>query len=100
MKECKFHWTINNFANYYNQKQLLWQQCQTTSNKKVSVFDTWLSKVQIIILSQALQCTKNNTLWPFVQKGCAPLHQTTAQVKLIPLHVTRNHGKLAACKVL
>jgi len=34
--EFKLHWTINNFAIYYNPKQLCWQQYQTTSNKTAS----------------------------------------------------------------
>src|SRR6218665_355537 len=32
-----------------------------------------LSKLQLIILSSALECTKNNTLRPLAQKGCALL---------------------------
>jgi len=38
-----------------------------------SLFYTLLSKVQLIILSSALECTKNNTLWPLAQKGCVHL---------------------------
>ena len=33
MNEFKFHWTVNNFATYYNPKKLWWQEYQTTSNK-------------------------------------------------------------------
>ena len=36
MNEFKHNWTINNFATYYNSKQLWWQQYQTKSNKKAS----------------------------------------------------------------
>jgi len=36
MNEFKLHWTINNFASYYNPKQLWWQQYQITSNKRAS----------------------------------------------------------------
>jgi len=36
MNELKLHRTVNNFATYYNPKQLWWQQYQTTSNKKAS----------------------------------------------------------------
>ena len=32
-----------------------------------------LSKVQLIILYSALECTKNNMLWPLAKKGCVPL---------------------------
>ena len=78
MNEFKLHWTINNFATYYNPKQLSWQQYQTTSNKKASwinfIFSchTWLSKVQIVILSLTLECTGNNKLQQFAKRGCAP----------------------------
>ena len=36
MNEFKLHLTVNNFATSYNPKQLLWQQYQTTCNKKAS----------------------------------------------------------------
>jgi len=36
-------------------------------------FYTRLSKRQLINLCSALECTKNNTLRPLAQKGCAPL---------------------------
>ena len=39
------------------------------------MFYTRISKVQLIILSSALGCTKNNTLRPLAQKVCAPLIQ-------------------------
>src|SRR6218665_3660696 len=32
-----------------------------------------LLKVQLIIFSAALECTKKSTLQPLAQKGCAPL---------------------------
>ena len=41
-------------------------------NKK-SRFFTRLLTVQLIILSSALECTKNNTLWDLAQEGVAPL---------------------------
>ena len=40
---------------------------------KTNRFITWLSKVQLIILSSAREYTKNHTLRPLAQKGCAPL---------------------------
>src|SRR6218665_2552517 len=43
------------------------------SNLKNPVLSTRLSKVQVMILSSAVECTKNTTLRPLAQKGCAPL---------------------------
>jgi len=53
MKEFKLCWTrpINDFATYYNPKQLWWAAMATISNHKHFknlVFDTGLSKVQLI----------------------------------------------------
>ena len=71
MNKFKLHWTISNFETYYNTKQLWWQQYQTTCNKKRLVkfkqirdFYTWLPKALLIILSSALERTKNITLRP------------------------------------
>ena len=55
MNEFELHWTINNFATYYNPKHL--------------------EKIQLIIFSLVLESTKNNTLRPLAQKGYAPLLQ-------------------------
>jgi len=33
MNESIRHWSVNNFATYYNTKQLWWQQYETKSNK-------------------------------------------------------------------
>jgi len=64
MNELKLHWIVNNFSTlYYNPKQLWWQQYQTTSIEKTSLikktldFYTRFWKVQLIILSSALECT-------------------------------------------
>jgi len=39
--------------------------------KQIVIFYSTL-KVLLIILSSALECTKNHTLRPLAQKGCAP----------------------------
>jgi len=55
---------------------------------KKSVFNTRLSKVQLVILTTALECTKNNTLRPLAQRGCAPLVYNVSNVYWIRLMYT------------
>ena len=45
-----------------------------------------LLKVQLIIFSAALECTKNSTLRPLAQKGCAPLRYSMTLETLPPSH--------------
>ena len=74
MDEFKLHGTVNNFATYYNPKQLCWQQYQTTSNKKTNSINN------VCFFYLALKCTKNGTLWLLAQKGCAPLFQNMLEI--------------------
>ncbi len=49
------------------------------------IFNALLLKVQLIIFSSALECTKNSTLRPLAQKGCAPLYYEHCLIQVVAL---------------